>query len=275
MLRCGRPIIGTSTARQRLSYTDNAFTPLGPRQLQHYRVHTMYRPKPWATISGAFNDLERHNNTNNTGTANLDGPLGHDHVDHSRIASLGAVLAPNEHYGFDFNYSYSDVYTTTNICYLSGAYNATTVPGGSFLARRGLDHKHGREQSLPKPADGLGSGEGLHGCTDAVRVDGAFADAEQDDSLRHRLSHQRGEREPVLQRCARGKWIAAERVPVSVVNLAWTVNPGWIWRAEYNYYGYGEGGPSGAPFCSTGDLCDGGGCSLQLTFAGRSSDRPD
>jgi hypothetical protein len=35
------------------------------------------------------------------------------------------------------------------------------------------------------------------------------------------------------------------------LNLAWTVHPGLIWRAEYNFYGYGEGGPSGAPFCST------------------------
>jgi hypothetical protein len=34
------------------------------------------------------------------------------------------------------------------------------------------------------------------------------------------------------------------------VNAAWTVHPGWVWSAEYNYYGYGEGGPSGAPFCS-------------------------
>jgi hypothetical protein len=35
------------------------------------------------------------------------------------------------------------------------------------------------------------------------------------------------------------------------VNIAWTVHPGLIWQAEYNYYGYGEGGPSGAPLCST------------------------
>jgi hypothetical protein len=35
------------------------------------------------------------------------------------------------------------------------------------------------------------------------------------------------------------------------VNLAWTVHPGWIVKAEYNYFGYGEGGPSGSPFCST------------------------
>ena len=46
-------------------YNDSAFTPMGFRQLRHYRVHTLYRPKSWATVSAAFNDLERHNNTNN------------------------------------------------------------------------------------------------------------------------------------------------------------------------------------------------------------------
>jgi hypothetical protein len=24
-----------------------------------------------------------------------------------------------------------------------------------------------------------------------------------------------------------------------------------IWKAEYNYFGYGEGGPSGSQYCST------------------------
>jgi hypothetical protein len=35
------------------------------------------------------------------------------------------------------------------------------------------------------------------------------------------------------------------------VNLAWTIHPGLTWRAEYNFYGYGEGGPSGPEYCST------------------------
>ncbi len=100
-------------------YADNVFTPVAPRELQHYRVHTLYRMKSFATLSGAYNDLERHNNTNNTGTAPFDGPL--EHVDHSRVASLGAQIFPNEHYGLDLNYSYSDVYTATNICYLATA----------------------------------------------------------------------------------------------------------------------------------------------------------
>jgi hypothetical protein len=35
------------------------------------------------------------------------------------------------------------------------------------------------------------------------------------------------------------------------VNLAWTFHKQWIWKAEYKFYGYGEGGPSGAAFCSS------------------------
>ena len=116
-----------------VSYSDNAFTPMSPRQLKHYRVHTLYRPKPWATISGAFNDLERHNNTNNTGTPPADGPL--QHVDHSRTVGLGAVLAPNERYSFDFNYSYNDVYISTNACYLSGG--SVLFPGAAETTSAG------------------------------------------------------------------------------------------------------------------------------------------
>jgi hypothetical protein len=29
------------------------------------------------------------------------------------------------------------------------------------------------------------------------------------------------------------------------VNLAWTLMPGWSWKADWNYYAYGEGAPVG------------------------------
>jgi hypothetical protein len=35
------------------------------------------------------------------------------------------------------------------------------------------------------------------------------------------------------------------------VNLAWNFHPGWTWKAGYDFYGYGEGGPSGSEYCST------------------------
>jgi hypothetical protein len=230
-----------------ISYTDNSFTPLGARQLQHYRVHTLYRPKPWATISGAYNDLERHNNTNNTGTPSADGPL--QHVDHSRIVSLGLVLAPNEHYGFDFNYSYSDVYTSTNICYLSGAYTTTA----------------GSTPSLPGAASTTSTGAN-NLCPDKLTDWGPvkdFMDAptqyfsggltytpnkQINSAVGYRISAVSGNQFFNDAQEVNGSLQSAYQSPY--VNLAWTVHPGLIWRAEYNFYGYGEGGPSGAPFCS-------------------------
>jgi hypothetical protein len=32
--------------------------------------------------------------------------------------------------------------------------------------------------------------------------------------------------------------------------LDYVMHPGLVWKALYNFYGYGEGGHSGAPLCS-------------------------
>jgi hypothetical protein len=229
-----------------ISYTDNAFTPLGPRQLQHYRVHTMYRPKPWATISGAFNDLERHNNTYNTGTANLDGPL--DHVDHTRIVSMGAVLAPNEHYGFDFNYSYSDVYTSTNICYLSGAYAGTagapSLPGAASTTSTGANNLCPSLLTDWGPVKDFMDAPTQYASASLSLTPNKAIHAD----LGYRISAVSGNQFFNDAQEVNGSLQSAYQSPF--VNVAWTVHPGWIWSANYNYYGYGEGGPSGAPTCS-------------------------
>ena len=222
-------------------YDDNVFTPMGARQTRHYRIHTLYRPKPWATLSGAFNDLERHNNTNNTDTPPADGPL--QHVDHSRTVGLGAVLAPNERYGFDFNYSYSDVYISTNACYLNGATAAlpgaasTTSAGAPNLCPNLLTDWGPVKDFMDAPTQYASFGvtyspnkvlrSGLGYRISAVSGNQFFSDAQQ----------------------VNGSLQSAYQSPY--LNLAWTVHPGLVWRAEYNFYGYGEGGPSGAPFCST------------------------
>ncbi len=246
-------------------YHDNAFTPLGPRQTKHYRVHTMYRPRPWATISGSFNDREQHNNTNNAqadvaaaaaaatptqpDALPFEGPI--DHVDHSRVASLGADLTPNEHYGLSFNYSYSDVYTATNICYTSGA-AGSSYPGVATLTTSGA----------PNVCSGIfarGSTTTLvdwhaRDFMDAPTQYGSVAlnvspIAKLHSSIGYRISSVNGSQFFNDARSVNGSLVSAYQSPF--VSAAWTVHTGWIWSAQYNYYGYGEGGPSGAQYCST------------------------
>jgi hypothetical protein len=254
-------------------YFDNAFTPVGPRQSRHYRAHTMYKPRPWATLSGAFNDLERHNNTNNNqavvalftlpsatpapnGTAStgtpFEGPLQHE--DHSRVYSLGAVLAPNEHYGLDFDYAYSDVYASTNICYLNGA--TATVPGAVQSATSTVcPYVYGRGATgITEVNDSALSDWFGRDFSDAPTQSGSVAVAlspidKLHSNIGYRISSVNGTRFFNDARDVNGSLVSAYQTPF--VNLAWTVHTGLVLKAEYNYFNYGEGGPSGSQYCST------------------------
>jgi hypothetical protein len=228
-----------------IAYDDNAFTPVSPRQLQHYRVHTMYKPRPWATISGAFNDLERHNNTNENALtgATYDGPL--NHKDHTRVGSVGATLMPNEHYGLDLHYADSDVYSTTNICYDAGA--SPTLPGAATPSGTicpGASVLFTNYYEFGPVADFM----------DAPTQNGDAAiilspNARLHSNIGYRISSVNGSRFYNDARDVAGSLVSTYQSPY--VNLAWTVHPGLIWKAEYNFFGYGEGGPSGAAYCST------------------------
>jgi hypothetical protein len=227
-------------------YDDNAFTPVGPRQTKHYRVHTRYRPKPWATLSGAYNDLERHNNTNNIGAAPIDGPL--DHVDHSRSVSLGAVLSPNEHYGLDFNYAYSDVYAATNICYLNGA--KATLPGAVASATATLCPGVYVRGSTTVLSDWGPARDFMDAPTQYGSVALSISPAKSIHSnIGYRISAVNGSRFFNDARDVNGSLVSAYQSPY--LDFAWAMRPKWTWKAEYNYFGYGEGGPSGSPYCST------------------------
>jgi hypothetical protein len=240
-------------------YADNAFTPVSPRQTKHFRVHSLYKPRPWATFSGAFNDLERHNNTNNNQSAvtagddPYEGPI--DHVDHSRVASVGATLNPNEHYGVDFNYSYSDVYSATNICYDNGAQNPSTVvglPGTASLNSTGQPnvcpgvYTRGSTTQL---ADWFAR-DFMDAPTQYGSVSLALSPVDRlHSNIGYRISSVGGSQFFNDARSVNGSLVSSYQSPF--VNVAWTVRPGWIWKAEYDFYGYGEGGPSGPQYCST------------------------
>jgi hypothetical protein len=235
-------------------YADNAFTPVGPRQTKHYRVHTIYRPKPWATISGAWNDMERHNNTNNNQSAvaagddPYEGPL--NHVDHSRVVSLGAVLSPNEHFGIDLNYAYSDVYTATNICYDNGA--SPTLPGtastnssGGPAVCAGVFARGSTTQLADWYARDFMNAPTQYGSV-ALTLS---PDKSIHSNVGYRMSAVNGNQFFNDARAVNGSLDSKYDSPY--FNVAWTIHPGLIWKAEYNFYGYGEGGPSGPQNCST------------------------
>jgi hypothetical protein len=231
-----------------LLYDDNALTPIGPRQTKHFRYHTLYKVRPWATVSATFNDLERHNNTFNTGVVPVDGPL--QHVDHTRNVGMGLTVAPNERYGFDLNYDYSDVYISTNVCYLNGA--TATLPGTASTTSSG--------------APNICPGVYVRGSTTVLSDWGPtrdFMDAptqyasgginySPNTKIRtaagYRISAVSGNQFFANAQQVNGSLQSAYQSPY--FNVAWRVHPGLIWKAEYNYFSYGEGGPSGAPFCS-------------------------
>jgi hypothetical protein len=228
-------------------YADNVLTPIAPRELQHYRIHTTYRPRTWATFSGAYNDLERHNNTNNTGTASVDGPL--EHADHSRIVSLNADLMPNEHYGFDIGYAYSDVYTATNICFLGAASSTLTtiIPGAATPT--------GTACPSPTPRGGVGAytfgpaKDFMNAPTQYASVALALSPIDKfHANIGYRISSVNGSRFFNDPRDVNGSLVSSYQSPF--VNLSYAMRKNLIWKAEYNYFGYGEGGPSGAQYCN-------------------------
>lgn len=234
-------------------FYDNVLTPVAPRQSYQYRIRTQYKPKQWATLTGAFNDRERHNNTNNNaadvaaGDVTYYGPIKHE--DHNRVASFGAVLAPNETIALDLNYAYSSVYTATNICFASGA--AAGLPGAATLTANGA----------PNVCPGIfarGSTTQLvdfyaRDFEDAPTQSGSFAlmvkptDAVHAD-FGYRISSVNGTRLYSDARDVAGTLMSKYQTPF--FKVAWTIHPGLIWNAEYNYYRYSEDGPSGAQYCS-------------------------
>ncbi len=249
-----------------LLYDDNVFTPVSPRQTQHYRIHTLYRPKPWATISGAYNDLERHNNTNNMGAVTTadDGvtPMALNHADHSRVVSLGAALYPNTHYGFDLSYAYSDVYTSTNTCFqgvatvlpaLSAGGPTTVLPGAAFETPgttsatlcASVPSQSGRSTTLFfGPARDFADAPTQY--ASAALALSPVTKLHTD--FGYRISSVNGSRFFNQAQDVLGTLLSTYQSPF--VKLAYTMHPGLIWKAEYNYFGYGEGGQSGAAYCN-------------------------
>lgn len=115
----GHPIDQLSlTGDFAFGYNDAAFTRIDPRQVQRYKLHATYTPKPWATLDGS---VEIHENRDDVFTvANLE---------HDRMYSFSTMLIPSPRVTIGFGYNYWDVYTQSDICFnYSISYSNPTPP---------------------------------------------------------------------------------------------------------------------------------------------------
>jgi len=88
-------------------YNDNSFTRISPRQVQSYKVHARYSPRPWANLDAAANLDENRDNVYTV-----------DNIEHSRTYSVAAMLAPKATFWINLGYNYVDIYTQTEICFV-------------------------------------------------------------------------------------------------------------------------------------------------------------
>ena len=103
----GRPIDTLRiTGDFSFGYNDASYTRIDPRQVQSYKVHATYTPKPWATVDGS---VELHENRDDVATV--------ANIEHDRMYSFSTMLMPNQRVTIGFGYNYWDVYTQAEICF--------------------------------------------------------------------------------------------------------------------------------------------------------------
>jgi hypothetical protein len=96
---------------------DNAFTRISPRHLQSYKVKSTYRPKDWVNVGAAMYIRESRNTALDIGN-----------LQHNRSYSATAAFAPAaSKWGVDLSYDYNNIFSQTNICYVS-----TPTPPGAL-----------------------------------------------------------------------------------------------------------------------------------------------
>jgi hypothetical protein len=105
------------TADLELGYNDASYTRIDPRQVQSYKVHANYKPRPWATVDGA---VEIHENRDNVATV--------DNLEHDRSYSFATILTASPRLSVDFGYNYWDVYTQALICFAYSITSANPAP---------------------------------------------------------------------------------------------------------------------------------------------------
>ena len=201
-----------------LMYADNTFTRMSPRQLQHYVVRAHYQPRGWLVFSGAANIFEARNNVTTV-----------NHLEHNRYFSFGTSITPGEKWSADLSYSYNSVFSTTLLCYASTPPppNAGTAPpictqAGTPLSSNGYYNAPTQFGSFGLTFSPINR---LHG------------------KAGYRISAVNGTTDTMNIRQVNGSLQSYYQTPYT--QLVFDLEPQWKWKADYAFYGYGEGLPIG------------------------------
>ncbi|HEX3473171.1 MAG TPA: hypothetical protein VHT28_18470 [Silvibacterium sp.] len=201
-------------------YADNSFTRISPRATQHYRLRTSYNPHPWLSLAGTINILEDRNNVQTV-----------HHLAHDRDFSFAAMINPNEKWGIDLNYAYNSIFSRTDMCYTSTppVEGAQAQPSPPVCQQAGLPLQTNGYYNQPTQYGSIG-----FVFNPVKRLHTAAG---------YRMSAVNGQAPPINIRQVPGSLQSQYQIPYA--NLAFDLNPNWSWKADYNYYSYGEGTPIG------------------------------
>lgn len=199
-------------------YADNAFTRISPRQLQHYRARATYKVRPWMTFAGTVNLFESRDNVQTV-----------NHLEHNRDFSFATTIAPGEHWSIDMNYAYDSVFSRTDECYVSSTPPPSAGTAPAVCQAAGLPSLSNGYYNQPTQYGSIGF---TLAPVKKVRASGGY-----------RMTAINGNTDSINARQVPGSLQSQYQSPYADVELK--LLPEWSWKANYNYYGYGEGTPIG------------------------------
>jgi hypothetical protein len=100
----------------------NTFTREAPNRSYHIRVRASVIPAKWINFAVTGNDYSAKN----------DDPQV-NHLEHNHDFSFATSIVPMENLSLDFNFAHDDVYSRTDICYLSSLTPAGAVSTGTCV----------------------------------------------------------------------------------------------------------------------------------------------
>jgi hypothetical protein len=186
--------------------------------LQHYIVRTSYKPHPWLTFAGTVNVRESRDNVQTV-----------NHLEHNRDFSFGTSISPGERWSLDLNYAYDSVFSSTVECYASTPAPPSATPAPAVCVTA----------STPFASTGY-----YNAPTQFVSIGFMLVPVKRVHlNTGYRMTAVNGTSDLINIRQVNGSLQSQFQSPYA--NLVVDIAPNWSWKADYNYYGYGEGSPIG------------------------------